>query len=342
MTKDTILQMLQQSEQFLSGEQMSRQLGISRMAVCKAIDALRQEGYCIEAVPRRGYRLAGTAMGLSKTGILAALGAHPWRDRVTVLESIDSTNTYAKQLPAAPHGTIIVANQQTGGRGRLGRSFYSPKDRSVYMSVVLRLIAEPTKLLHLTALAAEAVCQAVFDATGLRPGIKWTNDLVIGNRKLCGILTELTVEAESGMVDTVIIGAGVNCNYTPEDFPEEVRPIATSLAMELGHPIDRNRLAAAMICRLKEMSDECLSCKADWISRYAADCITIGKDVQVISATKTRIAHADGIDENAALLVTYDNGEKGTVFSGEVSVRGMYGYVDSDESLSTKKPGGKK
>lgn len=328
MTKDAILQMLQQNDGFLSGEQMSRQLGISRMAVCKAIDALRQEGYCIESAPRRGYRLAGTAMGLSKTGILAALGSHPWRDRLTVLETVDSTNTYAKRLPAAPHGTVIVANQQTGGRGRLGRSFYSPKDRSVYLSVVLRLGVEPVKLLHLTALAAEAVCQAVFDATGLRPGIKWTNDLVIGTKKLCGILTELTVEAESGMVDTVVIGAGVNCNYAPEDFPEEVRPIATSLAMELGYPIDRNRLAAAMICRLAEMSDECLTRKADWIARYTADCITVGKQVQVISAAGTRIAHADGIDENAALRVTYDNGEQGTVFSGEVSVRGMYGYTD--------------
>lgn len=329
MTKDAVLQMLQQSDDFLSGQQMSRQLGVSRMAVCKAIDALRQEGFSIESAPRRGYRLEGISLGLTKTGILAALGDHPWAERLTVLESVDSTNTYAKKLSAtdALNGTVIVANCQTGGRGRLGRSFSSPKDCGVYLSAVLRPHVSPSQLLHLTALAAEAVCQAVFDATGLRPGIKWTNDLVVGTKKLCGILTELSVEAESGLVDAVIIGIGVNCNHRPEDFPGEIRQMATSLAMELGHPIDRNRLAAAMICRLAEMADQCLRRKADWIARYTADCITVGRDIQVISGDTVRAAHADGIDENAALLVTYDNGQTDTVFSGEVSIRGMYGYI---------------
>lgn len=329
MTKDTILQMLQKSDDFISGQQMSNQLGVSRMAVCKAIEALRLEGYPIEAVTRRGYRLRGTPLGLSRTGILAALGDHPWVENLIVLESVDSTNTYAKKLspPEAPDGTVIVANYQTGGRGRLGRSFASPRGCGVYMTVVLRPHVPPARLMHLTALVAEAVCQAVFDATGLRPGIKWANDLVIGQRKLCGILTELSVEAESGMVDSVIIGVGVNCNHRLEDFPPEVRPMATSLAMELGKPIDRNRVAAAMICRLREMSEEYLTRKADWIARYTADCVTVGQDVQVISGSTIRTAHADGIDENAALLVTYDNGEQAAVFSGEVSIRGMYGYV---------------
>lgn len=329
MTKEAVLQILQQSDGYVSGQAMSQRLGVSRMAVCKAIDALRRSGYTIESVTRRGYRLCAAPEALSSVGILAALGDHPWAANLKVLEVVDSTNTYAKRLAAcgAPAGTVVVANQQTGGRGRLGRSFLSPKDCGIYLSVILRPHAAPDALLHLTALAAEAMCQAVENAVGLRPGIKWTNDLVVGTKKICGILTELSMEAESSRLDSIIIGIGLNCNHRPEDFPQELRPIASSLAMELGHPVDRSRLAAEMIRQLARLDAECLTEKAEWIRRYAADCVTIGQEVQILKNGKACHAHADGIDENAALRVTYDNGETATVFFGEVSVRGMYGYV---------------
>lgn len=328
-TREQVLRMLQETDGFLSGVQMSQTLGVSRMAVCKAIASLQQDGFLITALPRRGYRLQASCAKLSAPGILATLGEHPWRERLVVLDEVDSTNTYAKRLAAqgAPEGTVVVSNAQTGGRGRLGRSFSSPMDCGVYLTVLLRPRVAPTELLHLTALTAEATVQAIEDTAGLRPGIKWTNDLVCGKRKLCGILTELSVEAESGLVDSVVAGIGVNCGQTPEDFPPEVRAMATSLLMELGHPVDRNALAAAMIRRLSCMAEEYLTEKASWLANYARDCVTIGQDVKVVRGDTERCAHADGIDENAALLVTYPDGQHDTVLSGEVSIRGMYGYL---------------
>lgn len=329
-TKDGVLRLLQDAEGYLSGQEMSVRLGVSRMAVNKAIEALRQGGYDIEAITRRGYRLRAEPEVFNQTSILAALGEHPWASNLVALDTVDSTNTYAKRLAAAgaPAGTVVTADCQTGGRGRLGRSFASPAGCGVYLSVVLRPKAEPQQLLHLTAMVAEAACQAVEDATGLRPKIKWTNDLVIGRKKLCGILTELSVVAESGQVDSVVAGIGINCNQKNGDFPPEIGQIATSLRQALGASIDRSRLAAALIRQLSRLEAECLSCKAHWLEQYARDCMTIGQDVRVVRGDEVRLAHADGIDENGALLVTYANGEQATVFSGEVSVRGMYGYAD--------------
>lgn len=268
-----------------------------------------------------------TKHALSAEVICAALGDHPWARRLTVLEQVDSTNTYAKRLAAggAPSGTVVIANCQTGGRGRLGRSFLSPPDRGVYLSAILRPTAPPEKLLHLTALAAEAVCQAVEQATGLRPKIKWPNDLVVGRKKLCGILTELSLDAQAGQA--IILGAGVNCLHTPEEFPPVLRETATSLAIELGHDVDRSLLAAEMMRQLALLEEECLTKKSMWLKRYAADCVSVGQQVQIVRDGEARHAHADGINENGALLVTYDDGTHDAIFFGEVSVRGMYGYV---------------
>lgn len=328
-TKDSVLQLLQDSNSHLSGEEMSRRLGVSRMAVNKAIDSLRAAGYTIEAATKRGYRLLSQPDHLTPLSVAAALGEHPWADRLTVLDTVDSTNTLAKRMAAegAPAGSVVIANCQTAGRGRRGRSFDSPSDQGIYLSVILRPDATPMEIMHLTAMVAEAMVQAVEDTVSIRPGIKWTNDLVYGTKKLCGILTELSVEAESGRVSSVVAGIGINCNQEAQDFPSEIREIATSLRQILGAPIDRSQLAAAMIRNLHRMDGAWKTGKADWMARYAADCMTIGKDIQVVRGDTIRRAHADGIDADAALLVTYEDGTKEAVSSGEVSVRGMYGYV---------------
>ena len=329
MTKDAVLALLRQQEGFVSGQEMSRRLQISRAAVWKAIQALREEGYQVESVNNRGYRLTAATPLLRKGEILEALGDHPWADRITVLDSVDSTNTLAKKLAAegAAHGTVVVADCQTGGRGRLGRSFASPAGVGVYLTVILRPEVAPMALMHLTAVSAEATVEAIQDATGQRPGIKWTNDVVFGKRKCVGILTELSLQAESGLVDYAVVGIGTNCNHGDEDFPPEVRPMAVSLREATGQTVDRNRYAAALIRRLWEMDQELLSGKAAWLERYAADCVTIGKDVKVVRGDTVRLAHADGIDGDAALLVTYEDGTREAVASGEVSIRGMYGYL---------------
>ena len=329
VTKDAVLSLLTEADGYLSGQEMSRRLQVSRAAVWKAVEALRAEGYAVESATNRGYRLAASPDRLTAAGVLAALGGHPWADRVSVLETVDSTNTLAKKLAAggAPHGTVLIADRQTAGRGRLGRSFASPSGVGVYLSVILRPEAPPRALMHLTAMAAVAVSDAAEAAAGVRPAIKWTNDLILQRRKCAGILTELSLQAESGLVDYAVVGIGTNCNHGDGDFPPDVRPMAVSLREITGGPVDRNRYAAALIRQLWQADQELLSGKAAWLERYAADCITIGQDVKVIQGNTVRLAHADGIDENAALLVTYEDGTRAAVSSGEVSVRGMYGYV---------------
>ena len=254
----------------------------------------------------------------------SALGDHPWAEQLVVLDTIDSTNTYAKTLAAqgAAHGTVVIADHQTGGRGRLGRSFASPKGKGVYLSVILRYDAPPSALMHLTCMAAEAVRRAVSDAAGPDCGIKWINDLVVGKKKLCGILTEL-VSTPQGFA--VIVGAGVNCGQLPEDFPPEVAPMATSLR-QCGCPTDRCAIAAAMI-RQFSLADRDMLSPGSWMDSYRRHCLTIGQDVKILRGEEVRFAHVDGMDDQGALLVMLADGTQETVFSGEVSVRGMYGYL---------------
>ena len=187
--KDRILELLRQESGYLSGQEMSTLLGVSRAAVWKAVEALRKEGYTIDSAPNRGYHLDAPTGRLSAREIAARLDGHPWAELVQVLDSVDSTNNLAKTLAAqgAPAGTVIVADSQTGGRGRMGRSFVSPPGVGVYLSVILRPEAPPEELMHLTCAVAEVLCDGIEVASGLRPGIKWTNDLVLGGRKLCGI-----------------------------------------------------------------------------------------------------------------------------------------------------------
>ena len=256
--------------------------------------------------------------------ILHALGDHPWADRLTVLDTVDSTNTFAKTLAAqgAPHGTVVLADHQTGGRGRRGRQFASPKGKGIYLSVIWRFDDPPDKLMHLTCVAAEAVRRAIVQSCGLNPQIKWINDLVCGGKKLCGILTELCTTPDGF---AIICGAGVNCLQLPEDFPPEVAAMATSVQQLGGNP-DRSALAAAMIRQLHLAAEEMLQPK-QWMDSYRGHCITIGQDVQLIRDDQVRAAHADGMDDQGALLVTLPDGTTETVFSGEVSVRGLYGYL---------------
>ena len=252
----------------------------------------------------------------------------PWQDSLLYFESIDSTNTRAKELAAqgAPHGTILLADQQTGGRGRLGRSFHSPAGSGIYMSLILRPNCPAAELMHLTCAAAVALCDAVEDAVSQRPGIKWTNDLVLGGRKIAGILTELGFNAR-GLVDYAVIGIGINCTQAEADFPEEIRDMAGSLASVTGQEIDRVKIAAAMMDALYRMDQALLTGKTTMLDRYRRDCITLGKEVSVVKPGEIRHGTALDIDDEGALLVRFVDGHSEYVNSGEVSIRGMYGYL---------------
>lgn len=330
MEQETVLSLLRQAgENYLSGEVMSQRLGITRAAVWKQISRLREKGYGIEASTRLGYRLTVQPEPLERERILALLGDHPWKEHVIVLDSIDSTNNYLKILggQGAADGTVAMSDEQTGGRGRQGKSFASPKGVGLYYSLLLRPDCAPAEVSHMTAMVAVATCDAIEAAAGVRPGIKWTNDIILNGKKLVGILTEMSVEWESGTLQYLVTGIGINCNHKISDFPPEVQEMATSLALELGHPVDRCLLAAELTKALYRVSWEIVSGKQAWLERYRQDCITIGRQVQVIRGDSRRTGLATGIDENGGLIVRYDSGETGVVYSGEVSVRGLYGYI---------------
>ena len=253
--------------------------------------------------------------------------SHPWREKIHYFDTIASTNTAAKKMAAegAPEGTVLLADMQTGGRGRMGRSFHSPAGCGIYMSVILRPKCPADRLMHLTCAVAVATADAIEQATGLRPGIKWTNDLVFDRRKLGGILTELALDG-NGCVDYAVLGVGINCSQTAEDFPEEIRQIATSLQLCTGRPVDRTAVAYAMIEAFERMN-QTLTDPLFFLPRYRADCITIGQNISLLRGDEVFHGTALDIDDLGALVVKFDDGRMEAVNSGEVSIRGMYGYV---------------
>ena len=251
----------------------------------------------------------------------------PWN--VRVLEEVGSTNTMLKELgrQGAPAGTVLVADRQTGGRGRLGRSFLSPGGVGVYLSALIRPDCAPTELMHLTCAVAVAMCDAVESAFGFRPAIKWTNDLVVENKKLGGILTELGLDPKTGRVSYAVLGIGINCGQLESDFDESIRPMATSARMILGRNADRNRLIAEMVKALEAMDRTLLTSRDSMLERYRSDCMTLGRQVSIVRGDDILHATALDIDAEGALVVRYDSGLTAAVTSGEVSVRGLYGYI---------------
>ncbi len=253
---------------------------------------------------------------------------YPWGGFFQYHETLGSTNDYLRSLAkaGAPEGTAVMAGHQTNGHGRLGRSFHSPEGNGVYLSILLRPGCAPRELMHLTCAAAVAMTQAVEKACSFVPGIKWTNDLVVGRRKLGGILTELGFTPK-GQLSYAIVGIGINCRQRLEDFPEELRDMACSASMIAQRDIGPEELAAAMLDSLYRMSLGLLTRKEEMLEAYRAGCVTLGREVSVVRGEEIRRGKALDITPEGALLVEYSSGEIREVSSGEVSIRGMYGYV---------------
>lgn len=245
-------------------------------------------------------------------------------DRLILLEETESTNDTAKALArqGAPHGTAVLALRQTAGRGRLGRSFLSPAG-GIYLSLILRPSFTAQELMPLTALLAACAARAVEEVSNILPQFKWVNDLLLGDKKLAGILTEPAFKGD-GTLDFVICGIGLNCNTDPCEFQEEVQAMATSLKAFTGREQDMERLVSALIRHLPQacVREE----KAKLLDFYRAHCVTLGKPVRVMGG-EVYTATALDVDENAALIVRDEQGELHTVSAGEVSVRGLYGYA---------------
>lgn len=330
MSRERVLALLRERQgEYLSGEAMSRTLGISRAGVWKAIEGLRQEGYTIASAPNRGYCLKDAPDRVRVGELFGLLSDAKIGSQLMCLDTIDSTNTECKRQAAAgaPEGLVVMAEEQTGGRGRRGRTFQSPKGKGLYLSALFRPNMEPARVSDLTAWVAVAVCDGIEACCGIRPQIKWTNDIILGGKKLVGILTEMGIESEINALDYVITGIGVNVNEAPEDFSPEIREIAVSLSQELGRTVRRAELAAQIILALDRMYANYPEDRAEYLAKYRADCITTGHQVQLITPTTRRQAFALEIDDDFNLVVELYNGKKETVYAGEVSVRGMYGYL---------------
>ncbi len=331
-SREAVLSLLRNEGAFLSGEEISRRLGLSRTAVWKAVDVLRREGYEIEARTGLGYRLAAAPDALTEAEIRSFLGETAVVGReLRCFDELDSTNNYLKTQTAAPDGTAAVADSQTAGRGRMDRSFQSPKGRGIYLSVLLRPPLPPERLLPVTALAGVAVCAAVERVCGVRPGLKWPNDPVLNGKKLCGILTEMSLEAETGRVQSLVLGIGVNVGQGPEDFSPEVREMATSLLQALGQPVSRPRLTAALLEELDRAYAALLAGDLSaYLAAYRRDCVNLGKTVQLIpfGGGERETAQAVDVDGEFSLVIRGSGGRERTVRSGEVSVRGLWGYAD--------------
>ena len=330
MSRERVLSLLRESgEEYLSGEAMSRRLGISRAAVWKAIEALRQEGYEIASAPNRGYRLQAAPDRLREGELAGPLSGCMVGRELLCLDTVDSTNTECKRwaMAGAPEGLVVTADEQTGGRGRLGRSFQSPRGCGLYLSALFRPRLEPARVADFTAWAAVAVCDGIEAACGLRPRIKWTNDIILGGRKLVGILTELGLESESNALEYLVTGIGVNVNHRPEDFTPEIRDMATSLLQQLGRPVLRTQLAVQIIRALDRMYAGFPENKGEYLAKYRADCLTPGNQVQLITPVSRQEARALEIDDQFRLVVELPDGSRKALSAGEVSVRGMYGYV---------------
>lgn len=330
MSKEKVLSLLREQQgEYLSGETMSRMLGISRAGVWKAIQSLRQEGYVVDSAPNRGYRLEVAPDRVREGELSGPLAGCLIGRELLCLDCVDSTNTECKRraMAGAREGLAVLAEEQTGGRGRLGRSFQSPRGKGLYLSVLLRPKLEPAQVSDFTAWVAVAVCDGIQAACGLRPRIKWTNDIILNGRKLVGILTELGLESESNALEYLVTGIGVNVNHRPEDFQEDIREIATSLAQALGRPVRRADLAVEILRAMDRMYAGFPQNKAEYLEKYRADCLTPGNQVQLITPNSRREARALAIDDAFRLVVEFPDGTREALSAGEVSVRGMYGYV---------------
>lgn len=260
-----------------------------------------------------------------------------WLENLHIFDAVDSTNNKAKEMAEAgcPHGTIIIANTQSMGRGRMGRSFHSPPGKGLYMSVVLRPNCRPAELMHLTCATGVAVMDGIYREIlpaecrhiGNGPMIKWTNDIVFMHNKLGGILTELSIDSATGLVRYAILGIGLNLFHNRSDFPAELQDTAGSLAMFFSNHIARNHLINSILYELHRMDRELLTSKDKIMDRYRKYCCTIGKEVSVHRFDEVRHGTAIGVDDDGALLVQFPDGHTEAIGSGEVSIRGMYGYV---------------
>ena len=326
-TKLKILEIFnQRGSEYISGQELAEVLGVSRNSVWKAIKKLQEQGFQIESKTSVGYRLSQISDLLSCEYIEENL---PFPCKIHVLDKVDSTITYAKKLDDLSYPNIVLASEQTKGRGRLGRSFYSPPSSGLYMSIAFKPDFELSKSMLVTTKSALAVFQAFEEVVGIGPKIKWVNDIYINNKKVCGILTEAESNFEIGSIDKIIIGIGVNC--FSQNFPEEIKSKATFIENPKKE-FTRNQMAVAIVKNFFSLISDFDNKKI--LREYKSRSMILGEQILIYGASYGALpenggrgikARAIDIDENGGLVVEYMEGrrtrEMETITSGEVTIR---------------------
>lgn len=325
-TKEKVLGLLEENRgKVLSGTVIAKSLELSRAAVWKAIEELRKEGYTIDAVTNKGYSLPEGSDLLSVEGILMHLSDMPiQREQIHVYKSIDSTNQLGKRMAVdgAAHGSVFIAEEQTDGRGRRGRSFFSPKGKGLYMSVLLRPTGTAEEAVLTTTAAGVAVCRALSKTFNIEADIKWVNDVFLNGRKICGIMTEAVSGFESGTIEFLVLGIGVNVSTVEEEFPSDIRAIAGSLLSGSGNDtasFSRNALAAAILREVLAIAAN--PAAEEFIDEYRSRCFVLGRQITVLCGSTSYPAKAVDIDGRGALIVEKEDGTIEILNSGEVSIR---------------------
>ncbi len=325
--KNEILRLLKTSDTYISGQQLCGYFKVSRTSVWKVMEQLKKEGYEIEAVRNRGYRLVSSPDVISEAEIKSLLGTEWAGRKVVYYDETDSTNNRAKDSGEknGAHGTLFIADKQNAGKGRRGRAWESPSGKSIYMTILLRPQITPDKAPMLTLIMGLSVAEGIRKVSGAETAIKWPNDIVMNKKKVCGILTEMATEME--YVNYVVIGVGINVNQ--EYFSEGIKEIATSLYEETGTVYQRSELIAAVLERFEKNYEMFLETGDLSAVRKAYDSILVnrGQEVKVLEPGNEYRAVAEGINKNGELIVRLSDGRQKNIFAGEVSVRGIYGYV---------------
>lgn len=326
MLRSKLLKLLKENKgEYISGQKLSEQLNVSRTAIWKHINELKNEGYQIEAHHKLGYML------VSEPDLLIYEEVSPYLTTNFIGKNyihklvIDSTNNFAKEMASkVPDGTVIIAEEQTAGRGRLGRSWISQKGCGIWMSIILKPNIQPQEALNLTQVAAISVVKAIEEVFHVESKIKWPNDIILNNKKVCGILTEMSSEIDK--INYVIIGIGVNVNC--DNFPEELKGKATSLYLETNSKVDRKKLTASILNNLEFYYNAYLQKGFEYIRPICIEkSITIGRQIKVIANEGEIEGKAVTIDNNGSLVVETKEGKRLSIMSGDVSVRGLLDYV---------------
>ena len=319
--KERIAVLLEENRsRYISGEEMAERLGVSRAAVWKAIGLLKENGYQIDAVTGKGYCLSEDTDVLSVSGIKNHLQPSLQNFEIDVYKEVTSTNTLLRQKAAdgAAEGTTVIAQRQTGGKGRFGRSFFSPEDSGLYMSILLRPNLTAAEATLITAAAAVAVCEAIETTVGGNPQIKWVNDVYLNEKKVCGILSEGNYSMESGQLEYVILGIGINVYEPTGGFPKELAEIAGALSEKQQGGL-KNRLAAGITQNV--MNHYARLSARGFLIEYRRRCFVTGQRITIKKNGENIPALALGVDDDCKLCVRYDDGAEEALFSGEVSTR---------------------